>query len=366
MNGDGIIVNQEDSIVFNKTSLDRGMFISTSFNKYSSIIQKNQSTAQNEIFMKPDDAKVYGLKTGSYDKLNNKGYVPEETVVVNGDFLIGKVVPVQATNENSKPYRDNSESYKQHVPGVVDKVYSDIHNVDGYEMKKIKVRSQRIPNIGDKMCCYDPSHDILTTDGWIPIDKVTIKHKVACLTNGDTLSYCNPIDIQTYDYEGDMYVVDSNQVKLKVTPNHRMYVGNSVGENFEIIEAKYIFNKCRSYIKNIVRYFDKEQCMKKLHNIILKCENDYFETTSKKNADDLQILCLHSGYSANIVECGEGNSYKIIVNTTINKQIINNLCNEDRYEKYIGKVHCCTVPNDGIIYVRRDGCPVWCGNSRHG
>jgi len=32
---------------------------------------------------------------------------------------------------------------------------------------------------------------------------------------------------------------------------------------------------------------------------------------------------------------------------------------------YTGKVHCLTVPNH-IIYVRRNGKPVWCGNSAHG
>ena len=37
----------------------------------------------------------------------------------------------------------------------------------------------------------------------------------------------------------------------------------------------------------------------------------------------------------------------------------------DRYENYKGKVYCCTVEGDGIIYVRRNGYPVWCGNSRH-
>ena len=31
---------------------------------------------------------------------------------------------------------------------------------------------------------------------------------------------------------------------------------------------------------------------------------------------------------------------------------------------YKGKVYCCTVPS-GIIYVRRNGKPVWCGNSRY-
>ncbi|MDP9443998.1 MAG: FAD-dependent thymidylate synthase [Actinomycetota bacterium] len=33
-----------------------------------------------------------------------------------------------------------------------------------------------------------------------------------------------------------------------------------------------------------------------------------------------------------------------------------------RVERYAGTVHCVTVPN-GTLYVRRNGRPVWCGNS---
>jgi hypothetical protein len=44
--------------------------------------------------MKPDSVNVIGMKAGDYDKLNDKGFVPKETVIVNGDILIGKVTPI--------------------------------------------------------------------------------------------------------------------------------------------------------------------------------------------------------------------------------------------------------------------------------
>lgn len=144
--------NQEDSIVINQGAIDRGFFLSASFNKYVSTIQKNQTTSQDDIFMKPDASRVSGVKAGAYDKLNEKGYVPEETTVVNGDILIGKVSPIQQTTPNGKVFRDNSEMYKQHVSGVVDKVYAGIQDNEGYEMIKMKIRSERVPTIGDKCC----------------------------------------------------------------------------------------------------------------------------------------------------------------------------------------------------------------------
>ena len=45
--------------------------------------------------MKPDINKVVGMRHGSYDKLNDKGYVPEETTVYNGDIIMAKLTPIQ-------------------------------------------------------------------------------------------------------------------------------------------------------------------------------------------------------------------------------------------------------------------------------
>ena len=71
--------NQEDSLIMNRDSIQRGMFRSKSIKRYQTSAEKNQSTAEDSIFMKPDINKVVGMRHGSYDKLNDKGYVPEET-----------------------------------------------------------------------------------------------------------------------------------------------------------------------------------------------------------------------------------------------------------------------------------------------
>ncbi|ARF11368.1 DNA-directed RNA polymerase subunit beta [Klosneuvirus KNV1] len=136
----------------NKSAIELGFMRSTSVKKYSTQIQKNQSTSQDDIFIKPDRSQVAGMRHGTYDKLNEKGYAPEETPLDNYDILIGKVSPIQAIGNSNKVFKDSSEYYKSHVPGVVDKVYTDIINNEGYEMRKVRVRSERIPMIGDKFC----------------------------------------------------------------------------------------------------------------------------------------------------------------------------------------------------------------------
>lgn len=144
--------NQEDSVILNQSAIDRGLYRSSNLTKLSTTIQKNQSTSQDDVFLKPDQSLVTGMKQGSYDKLNEFGYVPEETPIAKGDIIIGKVSPIQPVGNSTKIYKDNSEVYKYTVPGVVDKVWTKIHNYEGYEMRKIRIRSERTPKIGDKMC----------------------------------------------------------------------------------------------------------------------------------------------------------------------------------------------------------------------
>lgn len=143
--------NQEDSIIFNQSSIDRGIFCADTLKKYQTEIQKNPSTSQDDIFTKPDRNKVTGMKQGNYDKLNDKGFAPEETIIENGDIIIGKISPIQPTGNNNKVYKDNSEIFKTNVPGVIDRIHTGVYNNEGYEMYNVRVRMERKLIAGDKM-----------------------------------------------------------------------------------------------------------------------------------------------------------------------------------------------------------------------
>ena len=143
--------NQEDSIILNKSSINRGFLWSTIYKKYSESISKNPNSSQDDKFEKPDRDRVIGMSDSNYDLLNEKGYVNEETTVNNGDIIIGKITPIKS-NDSNKIYKDNSVSYKSGDKGVIDNVKYGIIGQDGYESMSIKVRSVRIPTIGDKFC----------------------------------------------------------------------------------------------------------------------------------------------------------------------------------------------------------------------
>lgn len=149
--------NQEDSLIFNKSAIDRGLFRSMSLKKHISTVQKNQSTALDDMHIKPEPTKVAGGSNRSYDKLNESGFVPEETALNHNDIVICKVSPIppvygDVEHKELKIYKDSSEVYKDKVPAIVDKVWNNLTTNDGYPMIKTRVRSERVPRIGDKFC----------------------------------------------------------------------------------------------------------------------------------------------------------------------------------------------------------------------
>jgi len=101
-----------------------------------------------------------------------------------------------------------------------------------------------------------------------------------------------------------------------------------------------------------------------------------FDTTSQKLADQFQQLCLHIGLAANICYKYSGAQRKssfgdktLIRLSVIKKEL------KPEVNKYVGcvgrtswidnwegQVYCVEVPNH-TLYVRRNGKPVWCGNS---
>lgn len=145
--------NQEDSIIMNKSAIDRGLFTSTYFRTYKEQNNKNHSNGEEEFFTKPDVDSNKATKPYNYDKLTKDGFVPENTFVTTNDVIIGKCMPNKIGS--TIQYKDNSVPIKNNECGFVDRnAYNDTHftniNGDGYSFCKVRLRSERIPTIGDK------------------------------------------------------------------------------------------------------------------------------------------------------------------------------------------------------------------------
>lgn len=144
--------NQEDSILVNKASIDRGLFQITLYHTEKDE-DKQQINGDEEIRCKPEKQKTKGMKMGAnYNKVNSKGLIPENTLVENRDIIIAKVMPIKENrNDHTKTikYEDKSKMYRTDEETYIDKNYID-KNGDGYSFAKVRLRTTRKPNIGDK------------------------------------------------------------------------------------------------------------------------------------------------------------------------------------------------------------------------
>ena len=143
--------NQEDSLLFNKGSIDRGLFMTTIYHTEKDE-DKQKINGDEEIRCKPDPAKTKGMKMGDYSKVNSKGIIPENTIVQNRDIIISKITPIKENrNDHTKviKFEDQSKIYKTTEETYIDKNYID-RNGEGYNFAKVRLRTVRKPVIGDK------------------------------------------------------------------------------------------------------------------------------------------------------------------------------------------------------------------------
>ena len=240
--------NQEDSVMINQSALDRGLFTSTYYKSAKDQCTKNHSTGEEEIFTNPVKNSAVALKPFSYSKLDESGFVPKNTYVCGSDVIVGKVMPkkINGTIVN----QDNSMSLKSNDDGYIDMNYVGT-NSEGYKFCNVRIRKNRKPEIGDKLACYSPDHEYLTTDGWVPVAELTMEHKVASLVDGK-LVYQHPVELHEFDYEGNMFCLETNHISLLTTPNHRMYYRGARSTNWKIATAEAIINNPRYKFKKNV------------------------------------------------------------------------------------------------------------------
>jgi len=143
--------NQEDSLLINKGSIDRGMALVTVYHTEKDE-DKQKINGDEEIRCKPDSSKTKGMKMGNYNKVNSKGVIPENVLVENRDIIISKITPIKENrNDHTKviKYEDQSKIYKTVEETYIDKNYID-RNGEGYNFAKVRLRTVRKPVIGDK------------------------------------------------------------------------------------------------------------------------------------------------------------------------------------------------------------------------
>jgi len=160
--------NQEDSIIINRSAIQRGCFNMTYFKNIIDKESENKMEHERIIFANPltavqEGQEVNNIKFAKYkDTLDKNGFPVLNKYISENDAIIGKTMIKTEYTESStqdsvftsqvakEVVYDKSIIADKTVSGIVDKVviYND---TEGNRTCKVRLRKTRIPEFGDKM-----------------------------------------------------------------------------------------------------------------------------------------------------------------------------------------------------------------------
>jgi DNA-directed RNA polymerase II subunit RPB2 len=213
--------NVEDAILVNEGALKRGLFRTTYYTTYETHEEKSKvsgSDAETEkVFTNIEsDMNVVGTKPGyDYSQLDKYGLIRENTPVNDKTVLIG------LTSRMGDRKVDESKTPKKGQLGVVDKSFIT-EGEEGFRIAKIRIREERVPNLGDKMASrvgqkgtiglIIPERDMpFTKDGIRPDliinphaipSRMTIGQLVECIVGKSAVSYGGYADCTAFHNKG--------------------------------------------------------------------------------------------------------------------------------------------------------------------
>ncbi|MCW3978800.1 MAG: DNA-directed RNA polymerase subunit B [Candidatus Bathyarchaeota archaeon] len=146
--------NMEDAIIFNKSSIERGLGHSSFFRIYKAECKQYLGGAKDRLVI--PEAGIRGYHGAeAYRMLEEDGLISTEAQVSGGDILVGRTSPPRFLEEyrgfevRGPQLRDTSVGVRPTEEGVVDSIFIT-KDIEGSHLVKVKVRSYRIPELGDK------------------------------------------------------------------------------------------------------------------------------------------------------------------------------------------------------------------------
>ena len=137
--------NQEDSVLINKSAIERGLFVSSYYKIFETVEREDKRQNINTYLFSPETEtkNVILNKEYNYNKLDKFGIINENEYVKQNDVIIGQY------NESIDGLKDDSIVIKKEG-GLVDKIFMGYINSDNNKLCKVRLVTTREPEIGDK------------------------------------------------------------------------------------------------------------------------------------------------------------------------------------------------------------------------
>jgi len=170
--------NQEDSLIVNRDALQRGLFRSSIYKAFKDE-EKGIGSDLERFGIVPTTA--VGARKADYSKVSEDGLPDLNTVVENGDVIIGKHMLTSQLGADRKKRTiqvDHSHILSASEPMRVKRVVLTT-NKDGARLVRIKCHATRVPEIGDKFSSHHGQKGVIgmilkqtdmpfTIDGIVP------------------------------------------------------------------------------------------------------------------------------------------------------------------------------------------------------
>ncbi|MBI3051353.1 DNA-directed RNA polymerase subunit B [Candidatus Woesearchaeota archaeon] len=147
--------NMEDAVIINKASIDRGFGRGSYYRPMIAEELRYSGGLVDEIQIPNKDVKGYKSEK-DYRYLEEDGIIYPEAQVREGDVVIGKTSPprflsgVDQYRLATDTRRESSVTMKHGEEGIVDMILIT-ENAEGNKLIQVKLRDQRIPEVGDKL-----------------------------------------------------------------------------------------------------------------------------------------------------------------------------------------------------------------------
>ena len=139
--------NQDDGILFNRSSIERGLFRSLALRSYETVEEEDPISKAMYRIGNPQSVMAWtDLRAGNdYTQLDERGVIREGAVIHDKTVLVGRYMVLPDTGK----VVDSSLLPTVFTKGRVDKV-AVIHQANGLMLVKVRILEERVPELGDK------------------------------------------------------------------------------------------------------------------------------------------------------------------------------------------------------------------------